>query len=232
VIKVNATATQPTDRYPSRVGESGGMRERTDPVLWGRGNSPAVGPLSGQQLARYDADGFLVMDGLIDADTVDACLDDISAKEAGEPPSPDLAITEPDGGLLRSLFAVHKGASALGALVVFVWLPARADLPVVGPLMELPATAHLFAVAGALYDCLVVATPHERWGNQVTAVVSTRNGAKLSLDEIQKETRKLIADYKVPRQLHLADEIVRQPNGKPDYKWAKQFAMDGKGLVA
>lgn len=83
-----------------------------------------------------------------------------------------------------------------------------------------------------VYDCLVVATPHERWGNQVTAVVSTRNGAKLSLDEIQKETRKLIADYKVPRQLHLADEIVRQPNGKPDYKWAKQFAMDGKGLVA
>ncbi|MCB0988311.1 MAG: HTTM domain-containing protein [Microthrixaceae bacterium] len=43
------------------------------------------------------------------------------------------------------------------ALPLRMWLPARADLPVVGPLMELPATAHLFAVAGALYDCLVVA---------------------------------------------------------------------------
>jgi acyl-CoA synthetase (AMP-forming)/AMP-acid ligase II len=83
-----------------------------------------------------------------------------------------------------------------------------------------------------VYDCLVVATPHERWGSQVTAVISTRDGAKLTLEEIQEEARKYIAGYKVPRELHIAAEIMRQPNGKPDYKWAKQFALDRKGLVA
>jgi acyl-CoA synthetase (AMP-forming)/AMP-acid ligase II len=82
-----------------------------------------------------------------------------------------------------------------------------------------------------VYDCLVVATPHERWGSQVTAVVSVRNGVKITLENIQEEARKHIAGYKVPRQLHTATEIMRQPNGKPDYKWAKQYALDGKGLV-
>jgi vitamin K-dependent gamma-carboxylase len=43
------------------------------------------------------------------------------------------------------------------ALPLELWLPARADLPVVGPLLAEPATAHLLAVAGAGYDCLVVA---------------------------------------------------------------------------
>jgi hypothetical protein len=43
------------------------------------------------------------------------------------------------------------------ALPLRLWLPARADLPLVGPLLAEPATAHLLAVAGALYDCLVVA---------------------------------------------------------------------------
>lgn len=83
----------------------------------------------------------------------------------------------------------------------------------------------------AVYDCLVVATPHDRWGNQVTAVISTRGGAKPNLQELQEEVRKHIAGYKVPRQLHIAKEITRLPNGKPDYKWAKEFALSGEGLV-
>lgn len=83
----------------------------------------------------------------------------------------------------------------------------------------------------AVYDTLVVATPHDRWGSQVTAVISTRDGARPSLAELQDEVRKHIAGYKVPRQLHIADEIARLPNGKPDYKWAKEFALSGEGLV-
>ena len=82
-----------------------------------------------------------------------------------------------------------------------------------------------------IYDTLVVATPSERWGSQVTAVVSVRKGKKITLEDVQEEARKHIAGYKVPRQLHIAEEIARLPNGKPDYKWAKQYALDGKGLV-
>ncbi len=43
------------------------------------------------------------------------------------------------------------------ALPLRMWLPARADLPLVGPLLSIPTTAHVLAVAGAAYDCLVVA---------------------------------------------------------------------------
>ncbi|MCY4044357.1 MAG: acyl-CoA synthetase [Cellvibrionales bacterium] len=83
-----------------------------------------------------------------------------------------------------------------------------------------------------VYDCLVVATPHERWGSQVTAVISTKKGAKPSLESLQEEARKHIAGYKVPRELHIADEIGRLPNGKPDYKWAKEYALSKEGISA
>ncbi|MCB0963976.1 MAG: HTTM domain-containing protein, partial [Acidimicrobiales bacterium] len=36
------------------------------------------------------------------------------------------------------------------------WLPARRDLPLVGSLLAAPETAHVAAVAGAAFDCLVV----------------------------------------------------------------------------
>ena len=83
-----------------------------------------------------------------------------------------------------------------------------------------------------VYDSLVVATPHERWGSQVTAVISVRGGVAPSLEEVQEEARKHIAGYKLPRELHIADEIARLPNGKPDYTWAKEFALSKQGIVA
>jgi hypothetical protein len=43
------------------------------------------------------------------------------------------------------------------ALPLRLWLPARAGLPVVGPLLAQPLTAHALSWAGALFDCSVVA---------------------------------------------------------------------------
>lgn len=83
-----------------------------------------------------------------------------------------------------------------------------------------------------IYDTLVVATPNERFGSQVAAVVSVREGKQLTLENVQEEARKHIAGYKVPRELHIADEIKRLPNGKPDYKWAQEFALSKVGEVA
>lgn len=82
-----------------------------------------------------------------------------------------------------------------------------------------------------VYDCLVVATPNERFGSQVAAVISTRGGKTLTLAEIQEDARKHIAGYKLPRELHIAKEIKRQPNGKPDYKWAEAYALSKEGMV-
>jgi len=42
------------------------------------------------------------------------------------------------------------------ALPLRLWLPARADFPVVGHLLTVPFTAHVLSVAGAAFDCLVV----------------------------------------------------------------------------
>ena len=78
-----------------------------------------------------------------------------------------------------------------------------------------------------IYDCVVVGVPDERWGERVAAVVQLREGAAPTLDDIQEHCRTKIAGYKVPRELHLVDQIVRSPSGKPDYRWAKDVATSG-----
>ena len=74
------------------------------------------------------------------------------------------------------------------------------------------------------FDAVVVGVPDERWGQRVAAVVQARAGDAPTLDELVAHCRTKIAGYKVPRQLHLVTELVRQPSGKPDFKWAKAVA--------
>ncbi len=83
----------------------------------------------------------------------------------------------------------------------------------------------------AVYDCLVVGVPDERWGQRVAAVVQTRDGHDVTLDDLVEHARSHIAGYKVPRELHVVDEIVRSPSGKPDYPWAKHLAEHGDARV-
>jgi acyl-coenzyme A synthetase/AMP-(fatty) acid ligase len=79
----------------------------------------------------------------------------------------------------------------------------------------------------AIFDCLVVATPDERFGSKVTAVVQVRGDAQLTLDSVQEEARKHIAGYKVPRELHVVEEVPRAPSGKPAYPKALEIALSG-----
>jgi acyl-CoA synthetase (AMP-forming)/AMP-acid ligase II len=83
----------------------------------------------------------------------------------------------------------------------------------------------------AIFDCLVVATPDERFGSRVTAVVATRGNAELTLDSVQEDARKYIAGYKLPRELHLVDEVPRAPSGKPAYPKALEIALGGEHKV-
>ena len=71
-------------------------------------------------------------------------------------------------------------------------------------------------------DAVVVGLPDERWGERVVAVVQPRGGATPQLGDVQAFCRKELADYKVPRELRLVDEVVRSPSGKPDYRWARE----------
>ena len=77
----------------------------------------------------------------------------------------------------------------------------------------------------AVYDALVVGMPSPRWGQQVTAVISLRpEQAAPKVEELRAHCVPFLADYKIPKAVIVAPEIVRSPSGKPDYEWAKRHA--------
>jgi acyl-CoA synthetase (AMP-forming)/AMP-acid ligase II len=77
-----------------------------------------------------------------------------------------------------------------------------------------------------VYDAVVVGVPDERWGNRVTALVTAREGKRLTAKALDAHCRKKVAGYKVPRAFHVVETIARQPSGKPDYRWAKDRALE------
>jgi acyl-CoA synthetase (AMP-forming)/AMP-acid ligase II len=76
-----------------------------------------------------------------------------------------------------------------------------------------------------VFDAVVVGVPDERYVERVAAIITPREGAAPTLEDLQAFCRTKLAGYKVPRQLHLTDEIPRTPVGKPDYRWAKRLAQ-------
>ena len=75
----------------------------------------------------------------------------------------------------------------------------------------------------------MVGVPDERFGERVTAVLSLRPGHDLDAPRLIEFSRTRIAGYKTPRQVILVDEVRRAPNGKADYKWAKDVALSHAG---
>jgi acyl-CoA synthetase (AMP-forming)/AMP-acid ligase II len=78
----------------------------------------------------------------------------------------------------------------------------------------------------SVFDCLVTATPDERFGQCVTALVQLRKGAAEPTPEsIHEACKTHIARYKLPRRIYYVESIKRAPSGKADYRWAKLEAM-------
>jgi fatty-acyl-CoA synthase len=84
----------------------------------------------------------------------------------------------------------------------------------------------------SVYDAVVVGTPNDRFGEQVTAVVQARAGEVPSKEELVDFAAQHLARYKLPRDLIFVDEMVRSPSGKADYRWAKELALKALGLAA
>ncbi len=82
----------------------------------------------------------------------------------------------------------------------------------------------------AVYDAVVVGTPNERFGQQVTAVVQAREGEIPTANELIEFAARHLARYKLPRAIIFVDEMVRSPAGKADYRWAKALALEKLGL--
>ncbi len=77
----------------------------------------------------------------------------------------------------------------------------------------------------SVYDALVVGVPDERFGERVTAVISPRPGAAIDEAALNGFIRTRIAAYKTPRRLIVVDQVRRADNGKADYKWARDVAL-------
>ena len=77
----------------------------------------------------------------------------------------------------------------------------------------------------AVYDCLVVGIPDEKYGQGVAAVVELREGASLELDELREFLRAHLSGYKLPRSLTVVPQIPRNATGKAQYPAAKEMAL-------
>ena len=66
-------------------------------------------------------------------------------------------------------------------------------------------------------------------GERVVALVVPAPGAQVDPADIIAHARKFVAGYKVPKEVHLVDEIRRTPAGKSDVKWAKDTAASLSG---
>ncbi len=81
----------------------------------------------------------------------------------------------------------------------------------------------------AVYDCLVVGVPDERWGSAVTAVVQAVDGTTPTLGDLAAHCKAHMASYKAPKHLVVVDRVVRSPSGKADYRWARATAEKAIG---
>ncbi len=73
-------------------------------------------------------------------------------------------------------------------------------------------------------DCLVVGVENEKFGQAVTAVVSLAEGVTLDSATIIASVKNDLAGYKAPKSVIFVDQVPRAPNGKADYRSAKEHA--------
>ena len=80
-----------------------------------------------------------------------------------------------------------------------------------------------------VYDCLVVGLKDEKFGQRVVALASLERAGSLEEGELIDFTREQLSGYKLPKQVLFVDEVMRAPNGKANYKWAKEEAENKLG---
>jgi acyl-CoA synthetase (AMP-forming)/AMP-acid ligase II len=65
-----------------------------------------------------------------------------------------------------------------------------------------------------VHEAAVIGIPHERWGEQVHAVVVAKPGAALTSDALLHHCRGRLAGYKIPKSVEFVAELPRNAPGK------------------
>ena len=66
----------------------------------------------------------------------------------------------------------------------------------------------------AIAEAAVIGAADQRWGESVVVIAALKAGATLSLPQLIAFLEPRLARYKLPRQLHLVDNMPRNSNGK------------------
>lgn len=82
----------------------------------------------------------------------------------------------------------------------------------------------------AVAEVAVLGTPHEKWGEAVTAVVALKAGTTLTLDELREFARGKLAAFKLPIRLEFVDALPRTQSGKVvKYQLREALSDEPKG---
>jgi len=105
-----------TDIYPSRGGRKAEFLERQDPVNYAQETERS--PLGRDVLQAYQENGFVILPNLFTADEIHRFQAELERLRSDRTiQSSDQAITEPGGGEVRSIFAVHSISSVFRELI-------------------------------------------------------------------------------------------------------------------
>jgi len=66
----------------------------------------------------------------------------------------------------------------------------------------------------AVQECIVIGVPHEKWGEEVKAIVELRGGSTPVDAEIIAKCKELIGSVKAPKSVEFVDELPRSASGK------------------
>ena len=75
-----------------------------------------------------------------------------------------------------------------------------------------------------------VGVDDDKFGQAVTAVASREEDAEVDERTVIAAVKKELAGYKAPKRVVFVDDVPRAPNGKADYRAAKQYATDALAI--